>query len=193
MNLLKIGLSNFFIIRTILTIFFFATIKLEAVSQNQFKDQGKGKIILKWYLMPLDNPQVKQLYVQYVYYIKGNLVLQKDTIYDENIRKDNLINQGELTVNITNPDYIINLTKKLVRSDLKDVSSKMKDVSLLNFGPELFYKALISPPDVTQIDTTSHIATYTIAGLECFKGSANLMNSNFEFFIQNQERTYYLP
>lgn len=35
MNLLKLGISTFFIIRTILTIFLFATIKLEAVSQSQ--------------------------------------------------------------------------------------------------------------------------------------------------------------
>ena len=193
MNLLKIGISNFFIIRTISTIFLFATIKLEAVSQNQFKDQGKGKVILKWYLTPLDNPQVNELYLQYVYYIKSNLVLQKDTIYDENIRKDNLINKGELTVNITNPGYIINLTKKLVRSDLKEVPSKMKDVALLNFGPELFYKALISPPVVTQIDTTSHVTTFTIAGLECFKGSANLMNSNFEFFYTKSRTNVLSP
>lgn len=149
-------------------------------SQNEVKDQGSGKIVLKWYLAHVDHQEKQELYYKYTYYINGNLVLRLEIKNDSSLIETNNSEDGALTLSKIMPTYLINLSQALVRFKSETDSTKIEEVALADYGPELFYKCAVKPPKITQLDTLSN-QTFTVAGHTCTKGKAHILNSDFEF------------
>jgi len=151
-----------------------------AFCQNVVKDQGCGKMVLKWYLAHVDHQDQKELYYKYTYYMNGNLVLRQERTNDSSLIETNNSVDGALTVSKIMPTYLINLSQGLVRYKCETDSSKYQEVALADYGPELFYKCSVKPPKITQLDTLSS-QTLTLAGHTCTKGKAHILGSDFEF------------
>lgn len=147
--------------------------------QHQLKDQGVGKMVLKWYLSHIDHQEKKELYYKYTYYMKNNLVLRREINNDSSLVTREKSEGNSLTVSKNMPTYLINLSQGRVRYTSETDSSKF-EVALADYDPELFYKCSVAPPKITQLDTLSN-QTMTVAGLPCIKGKAHILNSDFEF------------
>ncbi|MEE6126050.1 hypothetical protein V2E39_01480 [Chryseobacterium arthrosphaerae] len=149
-------------------------------SQNQVNDQGHGKMVLKWYLSHIDHQEKRELYYKFTYYMNGNLVLRQEIKNDSSLLEKSYSENGSLTVSKIMPTYLINISKALVRYKSETDSSKVEEVALADYGPELFYKCAVTPPKITMLDTLSQ-QTLTVAGHTCIKGKAHILNSDFEF------------
>jgi len=161
-------------------------------SQAAVPDQGKGKVVLHWYLYWAGQPHTKELFYKYTYFIKNHLVLRRETamdstFIDSNVTEDSTI-RLDFTVTKESSAYLINLSAQKVRTGL---DGKLKDIGehpLETFGVELMYKATAhSPIILTQIDTSDNENTFLIAGQDCFFGKGVMNGTPVEFAYTKAE------
>ncbi len=119
-------------------------------------------------------------------------MLRQERTNDSSLIETNNSEDGALTVSKIMPTYLINLSQALVRYKSETDSSKVEEVALADYGPELFYKCSVKSPKITQLDTLSN-QTISVAGQPCIKGKAHVLNSDFEFAYTKSQLNVWSP
>jgi len=156
-------------------VFLFLCFSSSLFPQAAVPDQGKGKVVLNWYLHWAGQPDTKEVFYKYTYFIKNHLVLRRETaldstFIDSNVTEDSVVRLDFTVIKESSP-YLINLSAQKVRTGLDGKPKDTGEHPLEAFGVELMYKATAHPPiALTQIDTSDNENTFLIAGLDCFFG-----------------------
>lgn len=131
-----------------------------------------GTVSITWVNYKKSNPQIREVFTTYTYYIKDSLVLRMENedstlMSRKHDSTDNVV--FDLTMHRMNPVYLINLKTDKVHLFLKNKLEVDEVFDLEDFPEELFFKAKYYGTDYSsdKVDSTSSDQQDTICGLIC--------------------------
>ncbi|SFB90306.1 hypothetical protein SAMN05421747_1024 [Parapedobacter composti] len=153
---------------------------------NAQQDQGSGKIVISAVLYRISDPEYRELFTKFTYYIKDSLVLRKEDPNDTTLNavsyEANEHSVLKLESRIVTPIYLIDLKTTQVYTYSSDSIKIDKRSDLETFMDDIAFKAgiVLRKYSISNIDTTSTIRK-NIANVSCFVGKAEFNGLPFEF------------
>lgn len=155
---------------------------------------GHGKIVISAVSYRSSNPEQRELFNKFTYYIRDDLVLRKedpeDTIFRSTTEEQNKEFGRRLTAKINTPTYVVALKTGQVYTYAPDSLKIHKVSDLETFMDDIPFKAqkyLHNHYVISNIDTTSITKRKTVANITCFLGKATLNGVVFKFAYSKEK------